>query len=85
MKCPSSKKRHQEIVDTLKKKAAAIKEKMDMTQGITQKAQNRRENAAATEANRTLEEAEAQEIERRSMKCSSIAANERGGYSSARA
>ena len=58
-------KRYQEIVDTIEKSHAA-------------KAQDRRENAAATEANRTLEEAEAQEIERRSMKCSSTAANQRG-------
>ena len=37
-----------------------------------------RENATAAEANRTLEEAEVQEIERRSMKSSSTVANQRG-------
>ena len=42
------------------------------------KAQVKRENAAAAEADRTLEEAEVQEIKRRSMKRSSTAANQRG-------
>ena len=41
------------------------------------KAQVKRENAATAQANRTLEKAEVQEIERRSMKCSSTAANQR--------
>ena len=49
-----------------------------MTQGRNAKAQVKRENAAAAEANRTLEEAEVQEIERRSMKRSSTVANQRG-------
>ena len=41
------------------------------------KAQVKRANAAAAKVNRTLEEAEVQEIERRSMKSSSTVANQR--------
>ena len=40
--------------------------------------QVKRGNAAAAEANRTLEEAEAQEIERRNMESSNTVANQRG-------
>ena len=73
---PELEKRYQEIVDT-KKKDAATKgnEVHDIRKNA--KAQDKRENAAANEANRTLGEAEAQEIERRSMKCSSTVANQR--------
>ena len=42
------------------------------------KAQVKRENAAAAEADRTLEEAEVQKIQRRIMKSSSTEANQRG-------
>ena len=75
LKCPSSKK-YQEIVETLKK-AAATKgnEAHDIRKDA--KAQVKRENAAAAETDRTLEEAEVQKIERRSMKCSSTVANQR--------
>ena len=70
-------KRYQEIVDTIKE-AAAIKGNEVHDTRNNAEAQDRRDNAAATEANHTLDEAEAQEIERRSMKCSSTAANQRG-------
>ena len=74
---PELEKRYQEIVETLKK-AGATKgnEAHDIRKDA--KAQDKRENAAAAEADRTLEEAEAQKIERRSMKCSSTVANQRG-------
>ena len=75
---PELEKRYQEIVDTIRK-AAAIKGNEVHDTRNNAKAQDRRDNAAATEANHnTLDEAEAQEIERRSMKCSSAAANQRG-------
>ena len=48
----------------------------DMTQEINAKEHVKRENAAAAEAESTLAEAEAQEIER-SMKCSSTEADQR--------
>ena len=70
--------RDQGIVDTIKK-AAAIKGNEVHDTRNNAKAPDRRENAAATEANHTLDEAEAQEIDRRSMKCSSKVANQRGG------
>ena len=47
-----------------------------MTQGRTQKHKSE-EKTPQQQANHTLEEADAQEIERRSMKCSSTAANQR--------
>ena len=75
-KCPSSKK-YQEIVETIKN-AAATKENEAHETRKDAKAKVERENAAAAEANRTLEEAEAQEIERRSMKSSSTVSNQRG-------
>ena len=67
----------QEIVDTIKKAAASKGNEAHDTRKNA-KAQVKRESAAAAEANRTLEEAEAQEIERKSMKCSSTIANQRG-------
>ena len=74
---PELEKRYQEIVDTIKKAAATKGHEVHNTRKNAE-AQVKRENAAATEANRTLEEAEAQEIERRSMKRSSTVANQRG-------
>ena len=77
LKCPSSTKGYQEIVDTIKKAAARKGNEVHDTRNNA-KEQVKRENAAAAEAESTLAEAEAQEIERRSMKCSSTAANQRG-------
>ena len=57
----------EKIVDTIKK-ATATKGNEAHDTMKNAKAQVKRENAAAAEANRTLEEAEVQEIERRSMK-----------------
>ena len=74
---PELEKRNQEIVDTMKK-AAATKGNEAHDRRKNAKAQVKRENAAAAEGNRTLEEAEVQEIERRSMKRSSTVANQRG-------
>ena len=74
-KCPSSKK-YQEIVEI--KKTAATKETEAQEKRKDAKAQAERENAAAAEANRTLQEAEAQETERRSMKSSCTETNRRG-------
>ena len=70
--------KYQEIVET-KKIPPPQKEMMHMIQGRTQKHKSKRENTAA-EANRTLEEAEAQaqESERKNMKSSSTVANQRG-------
>ena len=62
----------------MKKRAAATKGNEAHDTRTDAKAQVKRENAAAAEANRTLEEAEVQEIDRRSMKCSSTVANQRG-------
>ena len=73
---PEIEKRYQEIVDTLKKPPPQ-KEMKHVTQGRTKKAQVKRENAAAAEAESTFAEAEAQEIERRSLKRSSTVANQR--------
>ena len=67
--------KYQEIVATIKAAAQKGNEAHDTREDA--KAQVKRENAAAAEANRTLEEAEVQEIERRSMKSSSTAANQR--------
>ena len=69
--------KYQEIVETIKNTAATIGNEAHDTRKDA-KAQVKRENAAAAEANRTLEEAEAQESERRSMKSSSTVANQRG-------
>ena len=70
--------RYQEIVDTIKKAAAKKGNKVHDT-GNNAKDQVERENAAAAaEAESTLVEAVAQEIERRSMKRSSTVANQRG-------
>ena len=69
--------KYQEIVDTIKK-AVATKGNEAHDTRKNAKAQVKRENAAAAEANRTLQETEAQEIERRSMKRSSTVANQRG-------
>ena len=62
--------RYQEIVDTIKKAAARKGNEVHDTRNNA-KEEDKRENAAAAEA-------EAQEIERRSMKCSSTAAKQRG-------
>ena len=59
--------KYQEIVETIKEAAA--------TKG--NEAHDTRKDAAAG-ANRTLEEAEVQKIERRNMKSSSTVANQRG-------
>ena len=70
---PELEKRDQEIVDTIKKTAATKgNEAYDTRKNA--KAQVKRENAAAAEGDRTLEEAE----ERRIMKRRSIVANQRG-------
>ena len=69
--------RYQEIVDTIKKAAARKGNEVHDTRNNA-KEQVKRENAAAAEAESTLAEAEAQETERRSMKRSSTAANQRG-------
>ena len=70
--------RYQEIVDTIKKAAAKKGNEVHDT-GNNAKDQVERENAAAAaEAESTLVEAVAQEIERRSMKRSSTVANQRG-------
>ena len=69
--------RYQEIVDTIKKAAARKGNEVHDTRSNA-KEHVKRENAAAAEAESTLAEAEAQEIERRSMKCSSTAANQWG-------
>ena len=69
-------KKYQEIVETMKKSRATKGNEAHDTRKDA-KAQVKRENAAAAEANRTLEEAEVQEIERRSMKSSSTVANQR--------
>ena len=66
--------RYQEIVDTIKKAAARKGNEVHDTRNNA-KEQVKRENAAASQAESTLAEAEAQEIERRSMKYSSTAAN----------
>ena len=60
------------------KKAAAIKGNEVHDTRNNAKDQVKRKSAAAAEAESTLAEAEAQEIERRSMKRSSTAANQRG-------
>ena len=71
--------RYQEIVDTIKKAAAKTENEVHDTRNNA-KDQVERENAdAAAEAENTLVEAAAQEIERRSMKRSSKVANERSG------
>ena len=77
LKCPSSKKDTKKSLAQLRGAAATKGNEVHDTRKNA-KAQVKRENAAATEANRTLEEAEAQEIERRSMKRSSTVANQRG-------
>ena len=64
------------------KKTPPQKKMKHMTHRKDAKAQVKRENAAAAKANRTLEEAEAQEIERISMKRSSTVANTMGCSSS---
>ena len=70
---------YQEIVDTIKKKAAAKKEVEAHDTRNNAKDQVERKNAAAAaEAESTLVDAVAQEIERRSMKRSSKVANQRG-------
>ena len=66
--------KYQEIVETIKIPPTG-NEAHDTRKDA--KAQVIRENAAAAEANRTLDEAEAQESERRSMKSSSTVANQR--------
>ena len=75
---PELEKRYQEIVETIKKKPPPQKEMRHYDTRKDAKAQVKRENAAAAKANRTLEEAEVQEIERRNMKSSSTVANQRG-------
>ena len=49
-----------------------------MTQGITQKHRTEEKTPQQQKQTTHFDEAEAQEIERRSMKCSSTAANQRG-------
>ena len=71
--------RYQEIVDSIKKGAARKGNEVHDTRHNA-KEQVKRENAAAAEAESTLA---AQEIERRSMKRSRTAANQRGCSSSA--
>ena len=68
--------KYQEIVEIIIN-TAATKETEAPEKRQDAKAQAERENAAAAQANRTLEEAEAQEIERRSMKSSSTDTNRR--------
>ena len=69
--------RYQEIVDTIKKAAAKKGNEVHDTRNNA-KDQVKRENAAAAaEAESTLVDAVAQEIERRSMKRSSTVANQR--------
>ena len=71
--------RYQEIVETIKKASAKKENEVHDTRNNA-KDQVERENAdAAAEAESTLVEAVAQEIERRSMKRSSKVANQRGG------
>ena len=77
LKCPSSRKISRNRGHN--KKAAAKKENEVHDTGNNAKDQVERENAAAAEAESTLVEAVAQEIERRSMKRSSKVANQRGG------
>ena len=67
--------KYHEIVETMKNTAATTGNQAHDTRKDA-KAQVKRENAAAAEANRTLEEAEALESERRSMKSSSTVANQ---------
>ena len=67
--------RYEGIVDTDK---AAVKGNEEHDTRNTAAAQDRRENAAATEAKHTLDEGEAREIEIRSIKCSCTATNQRG-------
>ena len=79
LKCPSSKKDVKKSL-TQQKKAAAQKGNEVHDTGNNAKDQVERENAAAAaEAESTLVEAVAQEIERRSMKRSSTVANQRCG------
>ena len=60
---PELGKRYQEIVELMEKKTAATKETEAQGKRKDAKAQAERENTAAAEANRTHDEAEAQEIE----------------------
>ena len=69
--------RYQEIVDTIKKAAARKGNEVHDTRNNAKEQVKRENAAAAAEAESTLAEAEAQEIERRSMKRSSTAANQR--------
>ena len=69
--------KYQEIVETIKNTAATKGNAAHDTRKDA-KAQVKRENAAAAEENRTFEDAEAQEIERISMKSISTVANQRG-------
>ena len=74
--------RYQDIIDTIKKAAAQKENEVHDTRNNA-KYQVERKNAAAAEADSTLVGAVAQETERRSMKRSSKAENQRGWYSSA--
>ena len=71
--------KYQEIVE-IRKNTAATKETEAQEKRKDAKAQAERENAAAAETNRTLEEAEAQEIEERSTTSSSMKTRRRGVY-----
>ena len=69
--------RYQEIVDTMKKAAAKKDNEVHDTRNNA-KDEVERENAAAAESESTLAEAVTQAIERRNMKRSSTAENQRG-------
>ena len=70
--------RYQEIIDTVKKAAAKKENEVHDTRNNAKDQVERKNAAAAAEAESTLD-AEAQETERRSMKRSSKVANQRGG------
>ena len=70
--------RYQELVDTIEKAAAKKENEVHVTRNNAKDQVERENAAAAVEAEGTLVEAVAQEIERRSMKRSSKVANQRG-------
>ena len=85
LKNPSSRKDIKISLSQSKKPPTKKKMKYMTQQNNAKDQMERKERAAAAEAESTLVDAVAQETERRSMKRSSKAANQRGWYSSTRA
>ena len=79
LKNPELEERYQDIIDTIKKAAAKKENEVHDTRNNAKDQVERKNAAAAAEAESTLVDAVAPETERRSMKRSSKVANQRSG------